>query len=147
MNEFELRRNAAEAAPQVDRRYQMISQPVLLSAPSPKLVPIWTRDQEEKAKRAGLLRTLDRLAYEMLQKSLEEDIQVGEKIDRKRYEQFARSVVARPDPPAPISHDLGAMRQEWSAPFEITERVARVHKDVFDSSTVRFLITLPTVLP
>ena len=140
MNRFELRRNVVVSAPRVDRRYEMISQPVLPAVPSPRLKPTWAREREDKAKRTNLLQTLDRLAYEMLQKSLEEDIQVGEKIDRKRYEEFARSVVARSDPPAPIPHDVEAMKQEWPAPFEITERVANVHKDVFGSSTVRFLI-------
>ena len=136
MNQFELHKNTAESAPHVDRRYEMISQPVLPGAPSPRLKPTFAREQEEKAKRTDLLQTLDRLAYEILQKSLEEDIQVGEKIDRKRYEEFARNVVVRSDPPAPITHDVEAMKREFSAPFEITERVADVHKDVFSSSTV-----------
>ena len=47
---------------------------------------------------------------------------VGEEIDRKRYEAFACSAVARSDPPAPISHDVGAMKQALSGPFEIAER-------------------------
>ena len=129
-------------APHVDRRYEMISQPVLPGVPSPRLRPTWAREREDKTKRTNLLQTLDRLAYEMLRKSLKEDIQIGEKLDRKRYEEFARGVVTRSDPPALISHDIEAMRQEWSAPFEITERVANVHKVVFSSSTVR-LLTCP----
>ena len=136
MNQFELRKNTAESGPRVDRRYEMISQPVLPGVPLPTLKPTWAREREDKANRTNLLQTLDRLAYEMLQKSLEEDIQVGEKTDRKRYEEFARSVVVRSDPPAPISHDVAAMKKECFAPFEITERVANVHKDVFSSSTV-----------
>ena len=72
----------------------------------------------------------------MLQKSLEEDVQVGEEIDRKRYGEFARNAVAWSDPPAPISHDVEAMKQALSAPFEITERVANVHKDAFSTSKV-----------
>ena len=140
MSQFELRKNTAESAPGVNRRYEMISQPVLPGAPSPRLKPTWAREREDKAKMTRLLQTVDRLAYEMLQKSLEEDIQVGEAIDRKRYEDFARNVLVRPDPPAPITHDVEAMKQEFSAPFEITERVANVHKDVFSSSTVRFLV-------
>ena len=140
MNQFELRKNAAVSAPRVDRRYEMILQPVLPGAPSPRLEPIWVREREGKAERTNLLRTLDRLAYEMLQKSLEGEVQVGEKIDRRRYEDFARNVVVWSDPPAPISHDVEAMKRGWSAPFEITERVASVHKDVFSSSTVRVSI-------
>ena len=137
MNQFELHKNTAESAPRVDRRYEMISQPVLPVAPSPRLNPAFIREQVEKAERIDLLRTLDRLAYEMLQKSLEEDIQVGEKIDRKRYEEFARNAILRSDPPAPVSHDVvEAMKREFSSPFEITERVGDVHKDVFSSSTV-----------
>ena len=141
MNQFELRRNAVGSAPRVDRRYEMISQPVMPGALLPRLKPTWAREREDKAKRTNLLQTLDRLAYEMLQKSLEGDIQVGEKLDRKRYEGFARSVAERSVPPAPIPHDIKAMGLEWSAPFEITERVANVHKDVFNSSTVRLLIS------
>jgi len=136
MNQFELRKNTAESAPRIDHRYEMISQPVLPGAPSPRLKPTWAREREDKAKRTNPLQTLDRLAYEMLQKSLEEDIQVGDKADRKRYEEFARSVLVRSDPPAPISHDVEAMKKEYFAPFEITKRVANVHKDVFSSSTV-----------
>jgi len=147
MNRFELRKNAVGPAPRVDRRYEMISQPVLPGAPSPRLRPTWAREREDKTKRTNLLQTLDRLAYEMLQKSLEEDIHVGEKLDRKRYEEFARGVVKRQDPPTLISRDVEAMRQEWSAPFEITERVANVHKDVFSSSTVRLLICLLSCSP
>ena len=74
----------------------------------------------------------------MLERSLGEGIQVGEKADWKRYEEFARSVVARSDPPAPIPDDVEAMKREWFVPFEITERVSKAHKDVFSSSTVRF---------
>ena len=142
MNEFELRKNTMELAHHVDLRYEMVLQPVLPSALSPKLEPIWTREREDKAKRIDLLRTLDRLAYEMLQQSLEEGVQVGEKTDRKRYEEFALGAVARPDPPAPISCDVEAMKQVLSAPFEITGRVSKVHKEVFGSSTVGFSIHL-----
>lgn len=140
MGDFELRKNTMEIAPHIDRRYEMISQPVLPSAPSPRLEPIWMREREDKTKRTDVFQALDRLAYEMLQKSLEEGIQVGEKMDRKRYGEFARRTLARSDPPAPISHNIEAMKQTLSAPFEITERVAKVHKDAFGSSTVRLLI-------
>ena len=136
MNEFELRKNTMDSGPHVDRRYEMILQPVLPNALSPRLEPTWTREREDKTKRTNLLQILDRLAYEMLQKSLEEDVQVGEEIDRKRYGEFARNAVARSDPPAPISHDVEAMKQALSAPFEITERVANVHKDAFSTSKV-----------
>ena len=142
MKEFELHKNTIDLAPHINRRYEMISQPVLPSVPSPRLELIWTREGEDKAKRTDLLRTLDRLAYEMLRKSLEGDIQVGGETDRKRYERFARSALARSDPPAPISRDVEAMKQVLSAPFEITERVSKVHKDVFGSSMVRLPIHL-----
>ncbi|KAF9653249.1 hypothetical protein BDM02DRAFT_3182788 [Thelephora ganbajun] len=135
MNEFELRKNTVEPTPHVNCRYEMILQPILAGALSPRLDRTWAREREDKAKRNSFLRTLDRLAYEMLQKSLDEEIQVGEKIDRKRYEEFARRVVARSDPPAPISHDVEAMKKEWPAPFEIMGRLSKVHKGVFSSST------------
>ena len=90
--------------------------------------------------RTNLLQTLDRLAYKVLQKSLEEDVQVCEEIDKKRYDAFTRSALARSDPPAPVSHDVGAMKQALSTLSKITERVAKVHKDTFSSSQVRILI-------
>ena len=139
MNELELRKTVMDSGPHVENRYEMILQPVLLNI-TPKLKLTWMREQEDKTNRTNLLQTLDRLAFKMLQKSLEEDVQVGEEIDRKRYEAFAHSTSARSDPPAPVSHDVGAMMQALSAPFEITERVAKVHKDTFSSSKVRILI-------
>ena len=139
MSGLELRKNTIELAPHIDCRYEMISQPVLPSGLSPRIEPTWTREREDKARRADILQTLDRLAHEMLQKSLEEDVQVGERIDGRRYGEFVRSAVTRSDPPSPISRDVEAMKQVLSAPFEIMERVAKVHKDLFGSSTVRFL--------
>ena len=140
MNELELRKTVMDSGPHVENRYEMILQPVLPNITTPRLESTWTREREDKTNRTNLLQTLDRLAFEMLQKSLEEDVQVGEEIDRKRYEAFARSALARSDPPAPVSHDVGAMKQALSAPFEITERVAKVHKDTFSSSKVRILM-------
>ena len=140
MNELELHKTVMDSRPHVENCYKMILQPVLPNITTPRLESAWTREREDKMNRTNLLQTLDRLAYKMLQKSLEEDVQVGEEIDRKRYEAFARSALARSDLLAPTSHDVGAMKQTLSAPFEITERVAEVHKDTFSSSKVRVLI-------
>ena len=139
MNELELRQTAIDSGHHVENRYEMIL-PVLSNTTSPRLESTWTREREDKTNRTNLLQTLDRLAYEMLQKSLEEDVQVGEEIDKKRYEAFTRSALARSDPPAPVSHDVGAMKQALSTLVKIPERVANVHKDTFSSSQVRILI-------
>ena len=50
MNEFELRKNAAESVPHIDRRYEMVLQPVLPNAPSPRLMQTWAQKPEIKAK-------------------------------------------------------------------------------------------------
>ncbi|KAJ6518275.1 hypothetical protein C8R47DRAFT_1312711 [Mycena vitilis] len=117
----------------VDRRFDLIFQPVAVKSDIP-IIPTTFPERGDMAEIQLLFKTLDSMAVEMIAKSLENDVVVGEEESRSRYLAFARGALERPREELHLSAEtLETLRDHWPHHFEITRRIATVHESVFQT--------------
>lgn len=134
MTGFELRRNSTSSLPGVDRRYEVASQPIVTSTVLPRCATHWSRPNKETS---NLIMTIaDHEAQLLLRQSLDRGVVVGDDLNRQRYHQFAKDATTRHLPPLPSPSVVADIKTKWPIHFQITERLSRVHQDVFKTSTV-----------
>ncbi|KAJ7926808.1 hypothetical protein B0H13DRAFT_1971908 [Mycena leptocephala] len=117
----------------VGRRFDLIFQPVGVNANIPA-VPFSFPERTDNREIKVLYATLDSLAVAVISRSLEHALVVGEDESRRRYLNFARRAVQRGHDINLSPESLQDLRDKWPYHFEITNRIAAVHKSVFETS-------------
>ncbi|KAJ7120035.1 hypothetical protein C8R44DRAFT_981991 [Mycena epipterygia] len=117
----------------VGRRFDLIFQPVAANAHIPAL-PIFFPERTDKREIKLLYETLDSLAVAIISTSLEHDLVLGEEGSRRRYLHFARRAAKKSQDINLAPEVLQDLRDKWPYHFEITNRIAAVHKSVFETS-------------
>lgn len=134
MTGFKLKRNSASSLPNIERRYEVALQPIVISAVLPRCPTRWSRPNKETV---DLVMTLaDHAAQLLLRKSLDRGVTVGDDPHRQRYYQFAKEASTRRLPPLPSSSVVENIKTKWPIHFQIVDRLSRVHHKVFETSTV-----------
>lgn len=78
----------------------------------------------------------DHEAQGLLRQSLDRGVTVGDDLNRRRYYQFATEAIKRQLPPLPSLPVVEDIKTKWPIHFQIADRVSRVHREVFETSTV-----------
>jgi hypothetical protein len=138
---LELRRNTTSSLPDVQRRYEVVLQPIVTTTVLPQCKSYWTRPDKETVN--TILTVADHEAQLLLSRSLDRGVTVGDDLNRKRYYQFAKSAAARRLPRLPPPSVVEDIKAKWPIHFQIIDRLSRVHRMVFETSTVR----LPLIGP
>jgi len=134
MTGFELKRNLASSLPNIERRYEVALQPIVISTVLPRCPTRWSRPNK---KTVDLVMTLaDHAAQLLLRKSLDRGVTVGDDLHRQRYYQFAKEASTRRLPLLPSSSVVENIKKKWPIHFQIVDRLSRVHHKVFETSTV-----------
>ncbi|KAF8508000.1 hypothetical protein JB92DRAFT_3121331 [Gautieria morchelliformis] len=130
---FEMTRHSKSISTPVKKRYQLEWQPV--SIPLHPAEEVHTIRELTRNTRA-LWTTLDALAIETIKKTLAESVVVGVERHRQRYWDYAQDVAKKlTDQDALAPNRITALRAAHPSYFDVTERVAKVHRDIFTSST------------
>ena len=134
MTGFELRRNSISSLPSIERRYEVALQPLVTSTIFPRCTTRWSRPNKETK---DLIMTIaDHEAQHLVRQSLDRGVTVGDDLNRQRYYQFAKDAVTRKLPQLPSSSVVEDIKTKWPIHFQIADRLSRVHREVFESSTV-----------
>ncbi|KAJ7493888.1 hypothetical protein FB451DRAFT_1491404 [Mycena latifolia] len=120
------------AANTVNRRFDLIFQPVALNTGIP-ILPASFLSPADKDEIQALYETLDSLAVAMLSKSLDNDIVLGKDESRRRYLNFARQALKKRERTDISPQVLRKLKENWPHHFEITSRIGAIHESVFDS--------------
>ena len=131
---FELKRNSISSLPEIERRYEVVLQPIVTPVVLPRCPTHWSRPDKESA---DLIKTIaDHEAQLLLRQSLDRGVTVGDDIDRQRYHQFAKDATTRYLPPLPSPSIVEEVKRKWPIYSQIVDRLSRVHREVFKTSTV-----------
>ncbi|KAJ7776526.1 hypothetical protein DFH07DRAFT_798454 [Mycena maculata] len=114
----------------IRRRFDRVFQPVAVPVASASSAAYSQRERQSDEE--ALFSILDALAVEMIAKSLQTDVTVGEDVSRQRYFEFAQRAVKKGR--VKTFFDDGEMFSKYPAHFEVTSRIAEVHETVFNSS-------------
>ena len=134
MTGFELKRNSTSFLPDIERRYEVVLQPIVTPVVLPRCATHWSRPDKEIA---DLIATIaDRETQLLLRQTLDRGVTVGDDIDRQRYHQFAKNATTRYLPPLPSPSIVEDIKRKWPIRFQIVDRLSRVHREVFKTSTV-----------
>ncbi|GJJ15309.1 Type I Iterative PKS [Clathrus columnatus] len=83
-----------------------------------------------------LYTVLDGLAAQTIARTMKGQVVVGTERHRQRYWEFAKKVVERIESyPAPDPFLVDSLKSRYPSYFDLTERVAKVHADIFTSHT------------
>lgn len=134
MTRFELKRNSTSSLPRIERRYEVVLQPIVTPTTLPRCTAQWSRPNKETT---DLIMTIaDHEAQLLLRQSLDRGVTVGDDPDRKRYYQFAKEAATRHLPLLPSPSVVEGIKTKWPIHFQITDRLTHVHHEVFKTSTV-----------
>ncbi|KAJ6555282.1 hypothetical protein B0H10DRAFT_2201676 [Mycena sp. CBHHK59/15] len=123
----------------LDLIFQPISIPTDISGPKSGTYSYREHDTDEDA----LFKALDSLALRMISKSLQDkSIAVGDDLSRRRYLEFSQKALQRAGPSLPDISDDREVRRKYPAHFEVTARIAYIHRSVFQSSKYIIILTL-----
>ena len=136
---LELRRNSTSSLPDVGCRYEVVLQPIVTTTVLPQCKSYWTRPDKETVN--SILTVADHEAQLLLSRSLDRGVTVGDDLNRKRYYQFAKDAAARRLPPLPSPSVVEDIKTKWPIHFQIIDRLSRVHRKVFETSTVSLPLT------
>lgn len=130
---FEMTRHSNSIQQPLTRRYQLEWQPVAIPVAS-------SSDQchvrEITNNTRSLWTVLDCLAAQTIAKTLHGQIVVGVERHRQRYWEFAKKVEKRIESyPVPDSSLVSSLKDRYACYFDVTEKVSKVHSDIFTSST------------
>ncbi|KAJ7659556.1 hypothetical protein DFH06DRAFT_1402502 [Mycena polygramma] len=130
MRNLAMKKFSATAPRTIQRRFDLIFQPVVIPIDIPHLAETFPARPNE-SQIILLHDVLDFLAVEMVSKTLEGNVVCGEDESRRRYMSFARHALTRrtKEPFAP--EIVQALKSTWPHHFEVTRRVAAVHESVF----------------
>ena len=131
---LELRRNSTSSLPDVEHRYEVVLQPIVTTTVLPQCKSYWTRPDKETVN--SILTVADHEAQLLLSQSLDRGVTVGDDLNRKRYYQFAKAAAARRLPQLPPPSVVENIKAKWPIHFQIIDRLSRVHRKVFETSTV-----------
>ena len=84
----------------------------------------------------------DHEAQLLLRRSLDCGVTVGDDFSRKRYYRFAKDAITRHLPLLPSSSVVEEIKAKWPIHFQIADRLSRVHRDVFETSTVSLYLSM-----
>ncbi|KAJ6492293.1 hypothetical protein C8R45DRAFT_1137473 [Mycena sanguinolenta] len=116
----------------IHRRLDLVFQPVsLLTTTMNSTASYSTR--ERQSDEATLYTILDSLAVQMISRSLQKNIIVGDNISRQRYLNFAKSALRKITSEIPTTV-ASEMHIKYPSHFEVTKRVADLHESIFQSS-------------
>lgn len=134
MTGFELKRNSTSSLPSIERRYEVVLQPVVTSTVFPRCATRWSKPNKEAS---DLILTIaDHEAQLLLRQSLDRGVTVGDDLDRQRYHQFAKDAITRHLPPLPSSSVIEDIKAKGPIHLQILDRLSRVHCEVFETPTV-----------
>jgi len=134
MTGFELKRNATSSLPGIQRRYEVVLQPIVTPAVLPRCITRWSRPNKETT---DLIMTIaDHEAQLLLRRSLDRGVTIGEELNRRRYHRFAKDAITRNLPSLPSSSVVEDIKAKWPIHFQIADRLSSVHHEIFETSTV-----------
>ncbi|KAJ6611341.1 hypothetical protein B0H10DRAFT_369055 [Mycena sp. CBHHK59/15] len=116
----------------VDRRFDLIFQPVAANASVPT-IPTFFPERTDEDEIQLLYETLDSLAVTIISNSLDHDLVIGEDESSHRYLNFAhRALKTRRD--VQLSPEtLQNLKDRWPHHFEITRRISVPHDSAFET--------------
>ncbi|KAJ7909504.1 hypothetical protein B0H13DRAFT_2272842 [Mycena leptocephala] len=115
----------------VNCRFDVFFQPVAVNVDIPTLGDYFP-ERTDKPEIQLLYSVLDSLAFEMISKSLAQEVVVGADDSRHRYLAFARRALGNFKEMSLAPETMKNLRDKWPHHFEITSRIASVHEFVFD---------------
>ncbi|KAJ7096113.1 hypothetical protein C8R44DRAFT_379140 [Mycena epipterygia] len=117
----------------VDRRFDLIFQPVAVNVAIPIIGPSFP-ERTDKREIQMLYDVLDSLAVEMISKSLAQDVVIGQDESRRRYLAFAHRALKNRKEINLSQETIHNLRQSWPQHFQLTSRIAAVHETVFETA-------------